>query len=127
MTSVWRRTGVVPVKSKHLVESVRYTKGRPADDAPMSCTCGWAGTVGEWLDHSGHSVSRTWAERPRADTKPPEPTSVKGATATHCKWGHPWTRENTYRRDGGTTRQCRQCRNERNKEYMGRSRNKVAA
>lgn len=39
---------------------------------------------------------------------------------THCKNGHPWTPETTYKNPGNRSRVCTICRDEYNAEYMPR-------
>lgn len=38
------------------------------------------------------------------------PIFHRNAAKTHCKYGHEFTPENTYRRPGSTRRECRKCR-----------------
>jgi len=40
----------------HLIASIHFPKGVKADEydaCPMTCVCGWAGTVAEWEQHRG--------------------------------------------------------------------------
>lgn len=45
------------------------------------------------------------------------------AAKTHCKRGHEFTEENTYRRPGNTARNCRTCRRIRKQNYTNRHSN----
>lgn len=45
----------------HTVADIHFLPKEAADLAQMSCSCGWAGTVGLWADHGGF-VSRSWDE-----------------------------------------------------------------
>ena len=51
-----------------------------------------------------------------------ESQHAKNARKTHCKHGHEFTKENTYRRADRVTRECRICRNASVKKCIGRER-----
>lgn len=44
---------------------------------------------------------------------------------THCKYGHELTTENTYIPPGRGSRDCKKCRNSRNKNFIGRARRRA--
>lgn len=51
-----------PKSTPHLVEDVHFAHGQPEDAAPLSCACGWSGTVGEWFAHSGRGMAKVWGK-----------------------------------------------------------------
>lgn len=46
--------------------------------------------------------------------------------ATHCKHGHPWTKENIYTDPRGE-KLCRECKKQRNREHMRKQRKALRA
>lgn len=121
----WQSSNPRPTP-KHLVADITFTKHQPADNAPMSCECGWTGTVAGWQAHGGKSVSRAWSEEGRGEHKP-GPKTIRGTdeyrermkASSHngnkpaCHLGHPFTPENTItsptKYAGGVRRTCRAC------------------
>jgi hypothetical protein len=37
--------------TRHVIEAIRYARGVPDRDAPMTCSCGWEGLLGAWDLH----------------------------------------------------------------------------
>lgn len=62
----------------------------------------------------------------RVNTQRSTSASAVNAAKTHCPAGHPYDDENTYRYPNGR-RQCRECTNERSREWRSRHRDAVNA
>lgn len=50
----------------------------------------------------------------------PELARQRQLSKTHCPYGHPYDRVNTYIKPNGKERDCRTCRKRRQKEYIAR-------
>jgi hypothetical protein len=104
--------GVYPYKGETLAHRVSYllTHGPIPAGRCLDHTCRTRPCV-----NPAHVEPTTWRENILRG----EGIAAREATATHCKWGHPFDEKNTVvRRDGG--RFCRACGRRRYNEYTAR-------
>lgn len=96
--SIWKKTTPDPPK-RHYIEDVHFTHGQDSALAPVSCICGWRGTVAE---HDEHRLG-------------PKTRNV----AKTCPNGHERTPLNTYTSRHGF-RSCLICRREQARRHYAK-------
>ena len=68
--SYWKRSIPLP-EPDHKCADLTFSKSVKVDDSPITCTCSWSGTIGEWPFHAkGTSVSRAVTEGYKWPRKP---------------------------------------------------------